>query len=124
MRLLLSAAVSVFALSLAAAEDKKDEKIDPAKLVGRWEPKEKKGPTLEFKKDGKVAFAMSQDGKELKADGTYKVEGNKVSVALSFEGVEQKMERTITKLTADELVTKDEKGMERTFVRIKADEKK
>lgn len=98
------------------AEDKKDEKIDAKKLVGKWGPK-KEESTFEFTKDGKVTFTATDDGKESK--GTYKVEGNKLTLTMKMGDMEQTITRTITKLTDTELVSADDKGKESTLVRIK-----
>lgn len=123
MRTLLFSALSALLLCLAAAaDDKKDEKIDAKLLVGKWSPKEKKegaSMVLEFTKDGKASFTVSQSDKDFKAEGTYKADGNKLAITISADGKEQKMERTVTKLTDAELVTKDEKGTERAFLRVK-----
>ena len=124
MHKLVILALSLFGLSITAtADDKKDEKIDTTKLVGKWVQKDK-ASILEFKKDGKVTVAWTRDGQEMKGDGTYKVVGNKVSIALTVLGVEQQMERNVTKLTDDEMVTKDGPRTERTYTRVKDKDKK
>lgn len=100
-----------------------DEKIDAAKLVGKWEPKDEKGAkfVVEFAKEGKLTFTIKAGDKEIKADGTYKLDGNKLALTMKFEGKEEKMTRTISKLTDTELVSKDDKdGKEDTLVRIKS----
>jgi uncharacterized protein (TIGR03066 family) len=123
MRVILGCtlAVLVFNLSLSA-DDKKDEKIDAKKLIGKWEPKDKKeGMTLviEFLKDGKVTISASGNGKDVKFDGTYKVDGNKLTMTMKFGEKEQDLVRTVTKLTDTDLTSTDEKGKEDTLVRIK-----
>jgi uncharacterized protein (TIGR03066 family) len=116
MRIVLGCALVVL---MACGATAADEKIDAKKLVGKWEPKgQKEGDfTIEFTKDGKVHIAVSQNGKEFKADGTYKVDGNKVTTTMNLGGKERSETHTITKLTDTELVSKDEKGKEETLVR-------
>ncbi len=119
MRLILSALLSALVVVPdLSADDKKDEKIDAAKLVGKWEPSAKAGlkfkVVIEYTKDGKFTLVNDASGKEEKREGTYKV-----IVTMSQEGTENPITRTITKLTDTEFVTTDEKGLERTFVRIK-----
>ncbi len=120
MRTVLGCALVVL---MGAAGLAADTKIDAKKLVGKWEPKEKKAGavfTLEFTKDGKIHISVSQGGKEFKVSGTYKVDGDKVSTKLNAGGKEISETHTITKLTDTELISKDEKGMEESLVRVKA----
>jgi len=123
MRALLGCAATLALCFGALAEEKKDEKIDAKKLIGKWEPKEKaKDRTLliEFTKDGKVAFTGTEGGKEMKAEGTYKVDGNKLTLDVKYGDKERKMTRIVSKLTDAELVSKEEGGKtEDTMVRVK-----
>lgn len=122
MRVILGCAlVALMACGATAA----DEKIDAKKLVGKWEPKEKKENgsfVIEFKKDGKVTLTAS--GKDFKGDGTYKLDGNKLDLTMKFGDMDRKMTRTISKLTDTELVSSDEQGKEDTLVRIKGKKEK
>jgi uncharacterized protein (TIGR03066 family) len=105
-----------------SADDKKDEKIDAKKLLGKWEPADNKKDTklvIEFAKDGKMTISADANGKDIKIDGTYKLDGKKLSIALSFGGQEQKETLTILKLTDDELSTEDSKGKKESMKRIK-----
>jgi uncharacterized protein (TIGR03066 family) len=105
-----------------AADDKKADAIDAKKLVGKWERKDLKEPgsfVIEFTKDGKLAFTAKQNGTDVKGEGTYKVDGNKLHLTMKLGGEERKMTRTVTKLTDAELVSTDEKGKEGTLVRVK-----
>ena len=123
MRMFLGLVVlSAMGLMPAAADDKPGEKIDGKKLVGKWTPKDEKGPkfTIEFTKDGKVNMNIF----DMKVDGTYKLEGNKITLTLKTEGKEETMTRTISKLTDEEIVSKDDKGgKEDTLVRVKPEKK-
>jgi uncharacterized protein (TIGR03066 family) len=125
MRAILGCGLAVLVLFTATvgAEDKKEEKIDAKKLLGKWEPGEaKKGGdvVIEFLKDGKLAITANAAGKEIKIDGTYKVAGNKLELALSFMGMEKSDTATILKLTDDELTTEDAKGKKETLKKVKA----
>jgi uncharacterized protein (TIGR03066 family) len=108
--------VLLVACSLTAADDKIDAKL----LVGKWSPKNKKEVVVEFAKDGKLTVTVGGDGKELKLEGTYKVDGNKLETAVKFGDDEKKRTITVSKLTETELVGKDEDGKEDTLVKIKA----
>ena len=100
-----------------------DDKIDAKKLIGKWETaKPAKGEpsfVLEFTDKGKFSVSFDMDGKPMTIEGTYKVDGNKVEVTMSFNGKEVKETHTVTKLTDDEMVSKDSKGKEETMKRIK-----
>ncbi len=103
--------------AVLAADDKKDDKA--AKLLGTWEitkvegrfadmPFEHtalRGATLTFTKDGKLVVAQkNRDGQELKLEGTYKVEGDKLITKLrGFLNEDLSNTETIKKLTDNEL---------------------
>ena len=121
MRAMLFGMLAVLVCHPALAEDKKDEKIDTAKLVGKWEAKDKMESkvVLEFAKDGKALLTVTRNDMEFKGEGSYKLDGNKISLTMKLGDQEQKSVRTITKLTDTDMVTTDEKGKERAFVRLK-----
>ncbi len=98
------AAMLVFTAGLSA-DDKKEEKLDAKKLVGKWEPAEKKeaGIVIEFVKGGKVAITAKANGMDIKVDGTWKLNGNKLDLALAFGGKEKSETLTVLKLTDEEL---------------------
>ena len=124
MREILGCTLAVLLMGSAAfsADDKKDEKIDGKKLLGKWEPAEAKKDAklvIEFAKDGKLTISGDGGGKDIKIDGTYKIDGNKISIALTFGGQEQKETLTVTKLTDDEMSTQDSKGKKESLKRVK-----
>jgi len=122
MRAILGCVVVLLLSFGLTAEDKKVD-IDAKKLIGKWEPKEKKEDAkfvIEFTKDGKIKVAITGQGKDISFDGTYKVEGNKLLTTMKFGDKEQTHTRTISKLTDTELVSSDEKGKEDTLVKIKS----
>jgi uncharacterized protein (TIGR03066 family) len=93
---------------------------DPAKqIVGKWEitKSEEKalvGATVEFTKDGKFSAKVKIDDKDVTLEGTYKVEGNKLTTKMKIEDEVKEDTDTITKLTDDllELTDKDKKVTE------------
>lgn len=99
-----------------------DEKVDAKKLIGKWEPaKADKGPkmVLEIQDKGKLELSVTFGEKTEKVEGKYTVDGNKMTVELTFMGEKKKETMTIVKLTDTELVTKDEKGNEEALKKVK-----
>lgn len=127
MRIVLGCALAVLIAGVGLAAD---EKIDAKKLVGKWEPKDRKekkegeSVVIEFTKGGEVAVTHSGRGNDVKFGGTYKVEGDKLTTTMKLGGDERSQTQTIVKLTDAELVVKNEKGREEALVRIKGEEKK
>jgi uncharacterized protein (TIGR03066 family) len=120
MRTLIGAVVVLAFAGLTTAQDKKDEKIDAKKLVGKWEPAGGKEPVVvEFTDKGKLILSVEVGGKTEKVEGTYKLDGNKLKMVLSFGGKDQEETITVSKLTDDELVGKDSKGKEETLKKVK-----
>jgi uncharacterized protein (TIGR03066 family) len=118
MRTLIGAAmILAFAgLNGSAGQDKEKDKVDLKKLMGKWEPKEGM-VVIEFADKGKFSLSVGTDGK--KFDGTYKLDGDRLELAITIIDKEQKETLTIKKLTDDELVTTDSKGKEETLKRKK-----
>jgi uncharacterized protein (TIGR03066 family) len=119
MRTLLGVAV---VLVLACGATAADEKIDGKKLIGKWEPKTpKKGEnmTMEFTKDGKLIIVGELNGKEMKIEGTYKIDGDKLSFKLKFGDLDIEETVTLTKLTDEEMEGKDKEGKAESFKRVK-----
>ena|SRR5437764_11434790 len=105
-------------LLVVAAGVSADDKFDAAKLVGKWElrePPQGVKAVVEFAKDGKLQFNFTFDGKTDKVDGTYKLDGDTLTADLK----DKKLTNTVTKLTDEELVVKDEKGKEESYRRLK-----
>jgi uncharacterized protein (TIGR03066 family) len=115
-----SAVVLALVCAVSTAQDKKDEKYDVKKLIGKWETGDKKLLVLiEFAAEGKLLLTAGEPGKEIKAEGTYKLQGDKLDVSLKFMGDELKEQLTIKKLTDQELITEDSKGKSETLKRKK-----
>lgn len=115
MRTLFGCTMMLLAFAASAADDKKDEKIDGKKLIGKWEPKDRK-LILEFTKDGKLNVTSD----EFKIDGSFRLEGNKLTILLKSGENEIKDTVTISKLTDDEMIGESEtKKTKETFKRVK-----
>lgn len=122
MRTILSCALAALICCTLSAQDKKDEKIDAKKLIGKWRLKEDKeaGMILDFGKDGKVTTILKLKDKEDKSTDSYKVEGNTLIITEKVGGKDVTNKATILKLTDTEMVTRREKAKEDdTFVRVK-----
>jgi uncharacterized protein (TIGR03066 family) len=117
---LVGMAVVVLVAAAGGTAAGQDEKIDAKLLVGKWTPKDeaKKGDfVVEFTKDGKVL--LNAAGKDFKAEGTYKLDGNKLSLKMKFGDEEKSQVRTVHSLTRTELVSSDEKDRKDTLVRVR-----
>ncbi|MBX9626268.1 MAG: TIGR03066 family protein [Gemmataceae bacterium] len=116
-------AVGLVAAASAAGADDKPEKIDAKKLVGKWEPADApKGAkaVIEFTKDGKVKVEVEFGGQTQKFDGTYKLDGNKLSLTRKKGDKDDTDVMTVTKLTDDEMVMEEDgKKKSETLKRIK-----
>lgn len=94
-----------------------DKKPDYAKqIVGKWEVTKADEGTLpagsivEFTKDGKFK-ALEKDGAtDVTFEGTYKVTGDKFEITLKIGEESHTNTITITRLTDDEMHTKDKDG--------------
>ncbi|MCS7022856.1 MAG: TIGR03066 family protein [Gemmataceae bacterium] len=115
------AALSMLVLAITGISALAQEKLDPKKLLGKWEPVDSKltSLTLEFQDKGKWILTVEIMGKTEKAEGTYKLEGNKLEVTMVLAGQEQKEVLTVKKLTDSEFVTTDSKGKDEAFRRKK-----
>jgi len=117
--------VAVLALAglARAADEKKDEpKIDGKLVVGKWEPKAPKAgelTLLEMTKDGKLVAIAEVGGKPAKAEGTYKLDGDKLTYEVTYMGETTKDTVTLTKLTDEEMEGKDKEGKMYSYKRVK-----
>src|SRR5262245_57429580 len=111
----------------SAAQEKKDkekekDKFDAKKLLGKWEsnpPKKGESIVIEFAANGKMSMSGDVKGKELKVEGTYKLEGDKLSLELRHMGETISATITLTKLTDDELEGENAKGKSEAFKKVK-----
>jgi uncharacterized protein (TIGR03066 family) len=117
------AALLVLACAVCGADEKKDEPLDGKVLIGKWEPKvPKKGEltSIEFTKDGKLIALAEVGGKAARAEGTYKLEGNKLTYEVAYMGETIRETVTLIKLTGDEMESKDKEGKVDSFKRVKS----
>ena len=121
MRMLFGFAMT--AVLMFAAGSAADDKIDAKKLVGKWEPKDAKKEikmVMEFTKDGKLNVTADADGKDFTIMGTWKLDGNKLTLQLKAGENEIKDTVTLSKLTDDEMVGEsDTKKQKESFKRVK-----
>jgi uncharacterized protein (TIGR03066 family) len=102
--------------TVAVRADDKD--VNKTKIVGTWElvkstAKEgaPPGTLVEFTKDGKFKLSVKAGDKEIKIDGTYSLDGDKLKTAMKGpDGKEISDTDTITKLDDKELTLKGSKG--------------
>jgi len=94
----------VLALAVSAGA-RPDEKIDPNKLIGKWTTTGKGATgTTEFTKDGAIITVVEAKGKEFKHKGTYKLDGDKLTITRKNGDKEDVTESIVKKLTDTELV--------------------
>lgn len=95
------------------------------KIVGKWEAADKSdempaGAVMEFTKDKNVVMHMDAGGKQMSMPiGTYKVEGDKLTLTMKKGEKEDSETDTIKSLTDDPLTLSDPKGKEIKFKRKK-----
>src|SRR5439155_19558011 len=112
--------VLVMAAAAGAAEKAEDKADKPKDLiVGKWQPvkEDKHELILEFKKDGTLKVEAKKEGKAI--DGKYRfTKDDEMEVEMSFMGETRKDTLTV-KVTREALTTKDSKGKEETFKKVK-----
>ena len=105
--------VLVLALVCVTVTSAFQDKIDASKLVGKWEPDAKDAPpgakvVVEMTKDNKFTVNADLGGQKITMEGTYKLEGDKLTVKIKPPGQEEKTTTmTIVKLNDDEMITKE-----------------
>ena len=98
---------------------------NPKNIIGIWEITKSDdgtpvGTTIEFTKDGKVKLTTPVGDQKLNIDGTYKVDGDKLTVTIKPSDQKETTDTlTITKLTDKVLITKDQKGKSDEFKKKK-----
>jgi uncharacterized protein (TIGR03066 family) len=123
MRTLIGFAAVLVLAGAAPAADEKKEPIDGKLLVGKWEPKAPKPgelTSLELTKDGKLVAVAEVGGKPAKAEGTYKLDGEKLTYEVTYAGETVKETVTLLKLTDEEMEGKDKEGKVYTYKRVKS----
>lgn len=111
----VSLLVATALLCLISGLGRAEDKVDYAKMVvGKWEVTKADagtvppGALVEFTKDGKLKVAAKKGDEEVKIDGTYTVEKNKLTMIMKIGTDEKKKTITIVKVTEKVMSTKDE----------------
>ena len=112
-RKLLAALTVVCLLGTTARADEKD--FSKA-VVGKWEVTKADagsvppGAMIEFTKDGKLIMSAKMGETEVKREGTYTVDGNKIKLVTKKEDKERTQALTILKASDTELSIEGEDG--------------
>jgi uncharacterized protein (TIGR03066 family) len=123
MKGIVGAVAVAFVFAGAARAD--DKKIDPAKLVGKWELTKSgagelpKGTIVVFTKDNKVTVSITAKDMKLDIAGTYKIDGDKITFTIKMGDVESSETNTIKTLTDDMVVFVDKDGKEDELTKVK-----
>jgi uncharacterized protein (TIGR03066 family) len=113
LRLALVGTLVLGLMAAARADEEKGGKPDiQKKLVGKWEVvkfagKEGAPParaTVEFTKDGKIITTAENKGEKLHWEGTYKVEGKRLTITRRRGNMEQTQKLEVVKVDDKELV--------------------
>lgn len=123
MKTLSAAVLGVVVLGLASTANGAQDDF-AKKIVGSWTIDKSSGDlppgtTIEFTKDGKLAASLKVENQELKIDGTYKIEKDKITVKLKVGDQTVEETATITKLTDEVLEIKDKDNKVDIFKRKK-----
>ncbi len=123
MKAIPAAILGVMLMTLGTAAQAQDD--NAKKLVGVWVVDKSSGDlpagsTVEFTKDGKLKVAVKADGQELKFDGTFKVEKDKIMIKLMIDTQNLEESITIKKLTDEVLEIEDKDSKVDTFKKKKS----
>jgi uncharacterized protein (TIGR03066 family) len=118
--------IALFFSVYAKADDPKD-KPTPDKLMGAWKViKEGQEPvppstltTVEFLKDNKLKLTITINNEPKVSDGTWKLEGMRLTTTLKMDGKDKTDVVEITKLDEMKLEFKDATGKMVTMERTK-----
>jgi len=110
MKSVFAALLGVVMVVFAGTAQGQDD--NAKKIVGVWEITKAggdlpAGTTIEFTKDGKLNANLKVEGMEVKLDGTYKVEKDKLTVKIKVADQNIEETATIKKLTDDALEIED-----------------
>ena len=107
MKALFATVLGVAVLGLAKVQAQ-----DTEKLVGKWEITKSAGEApvgtvVEFTKDGKISAVVKLEKEEIKIEGTYKLEKDKLMLKLKVGDMTSEDVLTVKKLTDEELELED-----------------
>ena len=109
MKSILGAALFAGLVLSGTAKAGEDPKFDEAKLIGKWEPadvKKEVRAALEFKKAGKLLITIPIDGVDTIVEGSWKLKGSDLEIAMTRNGM--------TETTTFKLAKLDDKLLEYT----------
>ena len=109
---------------VAAPDKAKDAPKDKPTLLRTWvqsEPKKMGRRTITFTKDNMVNEVFAEGGGVSKTEGTYVLDGDKLTITTSTDGKETKRLFTVKSLTDQELVLASDKGQEEKFSAVGKD---
>jgi uncharacterized protein (TIGR03066 family) len=120
MKPLLFTVAGLLALGAAVRADDKSGGSNAQKIVGTWEVTKGEtipvGSTIEFDKAGKFKMVVKQGTQSMSFEGTYKVNGDNLTVTMKApNGQTHEETMTIKTLTDKEFVTVDDKKKVDTF---------
>jgi uncharacterized protein (TIGR03066 family) len=125
MRLFRSAFAPVLCLMLVAGAATRAADVDKAKLIGSWQmvlPEDAKidlKVIITFANDGKAIMSFEGFGKKENKEGTWKLEGDKITVTPKDE--KDKTETiTVKSVSADKLILSDKSGKDMDFKKTTA----
>jgi len=112
------------------AEEPKD-KPAAEKLIGTWKLVKEAGQpvppglslSVEFLKDEKLKLTIKFEKETKSIDGTWKLDGKKLTTVMKEEGKEKTETVEISKLDEKELIFKNEKGSEVVLEKKKVEKK-
>lgn len=110
MKALSAVVLGLLVLGSAGSTAAQDD--NAKKIVGKWEITKSEGgvpsgAVIEFTKDGKLLVTAKVEGTELKLDGSYKVEKDKLLTKIKIGDTTHEDTDTITKLNDQVLEIKD-----------------
>lgn len=110
MKALSAVVLGLLVLGSAGSTAAQDD--NAKKIVGKWEITKSEGgvpsgAVIEFTKDGKLLVTAMVEGTELKLDGSYKVEKDKLLTKIKIGDKTHEDTDTITKLNDQVLEIKD-----------------
>jgi uncharacterized protein (TIGR03066 family) len=115
MKALSALVLGLLVAATAGAQEKKDEKIDPDKLIGKWEVTKgtqglAPGAVVEFAKEGKLRMTFKIDDVEQTLEGTYKLDKDKLKTEVKVGDEKHEDTDTVKKLTDEELELENADG--------------
>jgi len=123
MKALATSMIALAFACLTGSLARADEKIDKDKLIGTWKIVKADdapiGATGEFTKDGKLIVVIEENGNKVSMQGTYALEGNKITIVLKKGDKDDKDTATIKSLSADKLVIENKNGKTVEFEKVK-----